>query len=302
MKWSLRAIALNYLRGLVMGTADIIPGVSGGTVALVVGIYERLVSSVRAGSSAVVALLRFDMLKVRQLLRQVHWDLLLPLGAGIGTAIVIGARYIPGLMETYPVQTQALFFGLILGALVVPWRQIHRRMPIHTVIAIVAAIATFVLVGLPPREVAEPSLMVVFVAAAVAICAMILPGISGSYLLLIMGMYAPTLRALNSRDLFYIAVFCLGAAIGLGLFSRLLEHLLTRHHDVTMAVLVGMMAGSLRALWPYLDEDRGLLPPPADATVLVPIGLVLIGAALVMGLLWMGVRAERGEREVVAGG
>ena len=301
MRRAIRTIALNYVRGLGMGTADIVPGVSGGTIALVVGIYERLVSSVRAGSSAVVALLRFDMMRVRHLLRQVHWDLLLPLGAGIGTAIVIGARYIPALMEEYPVQTQALFFGLILGALVVPWRQIHRRMPVHIVIAVVAAIATFVLVGLPPREVAAPGPLLVFVAAAVAICAMILPGISGSYLLLIMGMYAPTLRALNSRDLFYIAVFCAGAAIGLGLFSRLLEHLLARHHDITMAVLVGMMAGSLRALWPYLNDDRGLLPPPADATVLVPIGLVLIGAVVVIGVLWLGLRAERRDRGAVVG-
>src|SRR5690554_1850042 len=171
MRRAIRTIALNYVRGLGMGTADIVPGVSGGTIALVVGIYERLVSSVRAGSSAVVALLRFDMMRVRHLLRQVHWDLLLPLGAGIGTAIVIGARYIPALMEEYPVQTQALFFGLILGALVVPWRQIHRRMPVHIVIAVVAAIATFVLVGLPPREVAAPGPLLVFVAAAVAICA-----------------------------------------------------------------------------------------------------------------------------------
>lgn len=302
MTASIRATLLNFLRGLLMGGADIIPGVSGGTVALVVGIYERLVGSIGAGAAAMVALLRLDVQGVRYRLRQVHWGLLVPLMAGIGMAIVIGARFIPALMEEYPVETQALFFGLILGALVVPWRRINRRIPAHYWVAAVAAAATFVLVGLPPREVASPSLFVVFVAAAVAICAMILPGISGSYLLLIMGMYAPTLSALNARDLFYIGVFILGAAVGLGLFSRVLEHLLERHHDMTMAVLVGMMAGSLRAIWPYLDEDRGLLPPPADATVLVPIGLVLIGAALVIGLLWMGMRAESRDRGVVAGG
>lgn len=299
MRGAIQATLLNYLRGLLMGSADIVPGVSGGTVALVVGIYERLVSSVRAGTSAMVALLRLDLVQVRHRLRQVHWGLVVPLVAGIGTAIVIGARFIPGLMEDYPVQTQALFFGLILGALAVPWRRIHERLPAHFVVAIVAAVATFVLVGLPPREVTDPGPMIVFVAAAVAICAMILPGISGSYLLLIMGMYAPTLRALNARDLFYIGAFGLGAVVGLGLFSRLLDYLLTRHHDTTMAVLVGMMAGSLRALWPYLDDDRALLPPPADATVLVPVGLVLIGVALVSGLLWLGVRSERG---VGAGG
>src|SRR5690606_13129433 len=120
MRGAIQATLLNYLRGLLMGSADIVPGVSGGTVALVVGIYERLVSSVRAGTSAMVALLRLDLVQVRHRLRQVHWGLVVPLVAGIGTAIVIGARFIPGLMEDYPVQTQALFFGLILGALAVP--------------------------------------------------------------------------------------------------------------------------------------------------------------------------------------
>lgn len=300
MRGSIRTTALNYLRGLLMGSADIVPGVSGGTVALVVGIYEELISSVRAGTSAAVALLKFDLIAMRHRLRQVHWGLVLPLAAGIGTAIVVGARYIPALMEEYPVQTQALFFGLILGALAVPWRRIYRRMPAHVLVAVVAAVATFVLVGLPPREVPSPGLMVVFVAAAVAICAMILPGISGSYLLLVMGMYAPTLRALNARDLPYIGVFCLGAAVGLGLFSRLLDYLLARHHDMTMAVLVGMMAGSLRALWPYLDADRGLLAPPADATILVPIGLAFVGFMIVTALLWLGVRSEDRSRAAAA--
>lgn len=302
MMGAMRETLLNYLRGLLMGSADIVPGVSGGTVALVVGIYERLVSSIGAATGAAVSLLRLDFQGVRHRLRQVHWGLLVPLMAGIGTAIVVGARFIPAMMEAYPVETQALFFGLILGALIVPWRRIYRRIPAHYWVAAVAAVATFVLVGLPPREVVSPGPVVVFVAAAVAICAMILPGVSGSYLLLIMGMYAPTLSALNARDLFYIGVFALGAIVGLGLFSRFLEYLLARHHDMTMAVLVGMMAGSLRAIWPYLDEDRGLLPPPADATVLVPIGLVLIGAALVMGLLWMGVRAEQRGGEAAAEG
>jgi putative membrane protein len=271
-----------------MGSADIVPGVSGGTVALIVGIYERLVSSVRAGAAAVVYLVRFDVPSMRKRFREVHWGLVLPLGAGILTALIIGARFIPQLMEDYPVQARALFFGLIAGSLAIPWRRIRRRVPAHYLIAVVAAVIAFVLVGLPPREILSPGLIIVFLAASVAICAMILPGVSGSFLLLVMGMYGPTLRAVNARDLAYIAVFGLGAAIGLGLFSRVLEYLLENHHDFTMAALVGLMAGSLRALWPWLTEDRGMLTPPADGTVLVPLVLAIVGFLIVTALARMG--------------
>lgn len=300
MNRNARRAALHFLQGLLMGSADIVPGVSGGTVALIVGIYERLVSSIRAVTSAAVALLRMDRVALRQRLDEVHWGLVLPLGAGILSALVIGARFIPGLMEGYPIQTSALFFGLIAGSLAIPWRRIRQRTSAHYLVAAIGAVAAFLLVGLPPRAVTDPGLLVVFASAAVAICAMILPGLSGSYLLLVMGMYASTLRALNARDLVYIAVFAAGAAIGLGLFSKLLEYLMDRHHDIVMAVLVGLMAGSLRALWPYLDDDRGLLAPPADTSVLVPFGLALLGFVIVTALGWLGSAVE--QREGAAGG
>jgi putative membrane protein len=108
-----------------------------------------------------------------------------------------------------------------------------------------------------------------------------------------MGIYEPTLRAVNARDLLYIAVFAAGAVIGLGVFSKLLEYLLEHYHDMTMAVLVGLMAGSLRALWPYLDGDRRLLAPPADTSALVPLALAIVGFAIVTGLARMGAAAER---------
>jgi putative membrane protein len=288
-KW----LVFHYLHGLLMGSADIVPGISGGTVALIVGIYERLIASVRAAASAAFAVLRLDLPRVRERLDEVHWRLVLPLGAGIVTALAIGARIIPGLLESYPVQSRALFFGLIAGSLAIPWRRMDRRLPVHYFAAAGAAVVAFLLVGLPPRVVADPSLIIVFLAASVAICAMILPGVSGSFLLLVMGMYEPTLRALNARDLLYVGIFIAGAAIGLGLFSKLLGYLLDHHHDLTMAALVGLMVGSLRALWPYLDEDRTLLAPPADASVMVPLMLALFGFLLVTLLVRMGTAAER---------
>lgn len=298
MKAGQRSILLHYAQGLLMGGADVIPGVSGGTVALIVGIYERLISSIRAFATASIALVRGDVVRARADYAEVHWALVLPLAAGILTALVIGARYIPALLDAYPVETRALFFGLIIGSLPIPWRRIDRPSGGNFGIAVVAAIAAYMLVGLPPQEVQTPALPVVFLSAAVAICAMILPGISGSFLLLVMGMYEPTLRALDSRQLDYVAAFAAGAAIGLGVFSKLLEYLLERHHDITMAALVGLMAGSLRAIWPYLDADRTLLPPPADPSVLGVLALALIGFGAVTLLGRFGAAVDsRIERE-----
>jgi putative membrane protein len=299
MRKRTRTSAIHYVQGLLMGSADVVPGISGGTVALIVGIYERLVTSIRAAAATPIALLRGDRAGFRDRLAEIHWGLLIPLGLGIGTALVVGARFIPGILDAYPVESRALFFGLIAGSLIVPWRRIARVVPAHYLAGAIAAVLAFLLVGLPPREVVDPSRILVFLAASVAICAMILPGVSGSFLLLVMGMYQATLRAVDARDLTYIAVFGAGAVVGLGLFSKLLEYLLTRHHDMTMAALVGLMVGSLRALWPYLDPDRRILAPPADTSVLVVLGLAVLGFVLVTALIRIGAVAERGREQTV---
>lgn len=286
-------ILLHYAQGLLMGGADIIPGVSGGTMALIVGIYEQLIHSVRSLAGAAVAWPRAGRAAARARLREVRWGLILPLGAGILTALVIGARYIPGLLEAYPVESRAVFFGLITGSLAIPWNRIGEHAARELIVAALAAVAAFVLVGLPPREIADPSLPVVFGAAAVAICAMILPGVSGSFLLFVMGLYTVTLEAVNQRDLLYIGVFAAGAVVGLGLFSKLLDYLLHRHHDLTMAALVGLMAGSLRALWPFQDADRNLLRPPADTSSLEVLLLAVLGFVAVVALARAGSSALR---------
>jgi putative membrane protein len=282
----LRTSAAHLGRGLLMGAADVIPGVSGGTVALIVGIYERLIHSVRAGASAVFHVVRLDFAGSRRRFGEVEWGLVLPLGAGILAALVIGSRIIPGLLEEYPSQIAALFFGLILGSLAIPYRRIEEVGKLHIGLMVVFGIAAFVAVGLPPREIANPALPLVFVFAAVAICAMILPGVSGAFLLLVMGIYRPTLEALAELDVAYIAVFAAGAAVGLGLFSKLLEWLLVYRHAATMSALVGLMAGSLRALWPWLDEDRGLLAPPDLGSLLIMGLLALFGLVFVTSLAW----------------
>lgn len=285
--------AINIVFGLMMGGADIVPGVSGGTMALIVGIYERLINSIRSAASAAAAVLRGQMNEAKASVRDVEWGLVLPLGAGILTALVIGARLIEPALEAYPVQLRALFFGLIAGSLAIPWRRIPRRTRQHVWIAVAAAIAAFLLTGLPPQEVVDPALPVVFLAASVAICAMILPGVSGAFLLLVMGMYEATLGALNNMDLVYILVFATGAAIGLGIFSKLLSYLLNEHHDVTMAALVGLMAGSLRALWPYQTESRALLGPPSLQSFLMALLIAAVGFAVVTAIARIGDAAEK---------
>lgn len=294
-------LAVNYARGFLMGAADIVPGVSGGTMALIVGIYERLIRSIRAAASAPVALLGGDVTAMRNRLRQVEWQLVLPLAAGILSALIIGALVIEGLLERYPEQSRALFFGLIAASVPLPWRRITAPSAGSYGTAAAAGLLAFLLVGIPPATVTDPVLALVFVAASVAICAMILPGISGAFLLLIMGMYEPTLRAVSDRDLLYIAVFAAGAILGLGLFARLLEWLLEHRHDLTMAALVGLMLGSLRALWPWQDDDRGLLAPPGDGSVITVLAIAALGFALVSVLVRIAERRGQPDPAEVSG-
>ncbi|HUG47332.1 MAG TPA: DUF368 domain-containing protein, partial [Candidatus Limnocylindria bacterium] len=256
-------LLLNYARGLLMGGADVIPGVSGGTVALIVGIYERLIHSIRVGASALLAVARLDLGRARLRFGEVEWRLVLPLGMGILTALGIGSVVIPPLLEHYREPVYALFFGLILGSVAVPWERIEERRWPEYVLVGVAAVAAFLLVGLPPQEIPDPALPYVFACAAVAICAMILPGVSGAFLLVVLGIYSVSLDALRTIDLPYVLTFVAGAVVGLGSFARVLEWLLEHRHALTMSVLTGLMIGSVRALWPWQTEERDLLPPPS---------------------------------------
>jgi putative membrane protein len=289
----------HYLQGLLMGSADIVPGVSGGTMALIVGIYERLIRAISLVFSAVGNVLRLRTDRVRATLAEVEWRLIVPLGLGIVTAIGLGAQIIPVLLERYPMQSRGLFLGLVAGSILIPWLRLRRIDVPLVLLALGAGVVAFVLVGLPPREILDPSMPYVFASAAVAICAMILPGVSGSFLLEAFGIYRATLNAINPlRETFsfaYITIFIFGAAVGMGLFSKLLNYLLRYKHDLTMAALIGVMAGSLRALWPYQAEDRTLLAPGAADPVLSVVLLALAGFAAIVVLTLIGHR--RLERE-----
>ncbi len=293
MRHSLRKVFVHYAQGLLMGGADIIPGVSGGTMALIVGIYRRLIAALSATFSSIVALLKLDLPSLKERLRSVEWSLLVPLGLGILTALLLGARFIPHLMVTYPHESLGLFFGLVAASIIIPWQRIHHKTGRIILVAAVAAAAAFLLTGIPTRAGFEPSLLRVFASAAVAICAMILPGVSGAFLLKAMGMYEVTLAALNNRDAVFVMVFALGAAVGLGFFSKLLNWLLSSRYDVTMAALVGLMAGALRALWPWQAEDRSLQLPEVGDPFWSVVALGAIGFGFVLLLTLVSDRVQR---------
>jgi putative membrane protein len=243
-----------------MGTADLVPGVSGGTVALVLGIYERLIASIRAGSRGLGSLVRLDMTGLRRWFGQVEWLLVLPLGAGILLAVLLLARLIQTLLHDEAELMAAVFLGLVAGSVLIAWRLLRAPRPSHLLLMVGVGIATFVLLGLQGstgeddvQQVSDPALWAFFVAGAIAICAMILPGISGSFLLVVMGMYGPVLAAVTELDLVVLVAFMAGCVVGLALFSQLLHRALQRHHDVMLAALIGLMAGSIRVLWPWPD-------------------------------------------------
>lgn len=256
---------LDVVRGFLMGSADVVPGVSGGTVALVLGIYERLVGAIHTASAALGALLRGRPLDAWRRLGAVDWPFLLALLAGIGLAVVSLAALIGRLLDEQPQRTAAVFFGLVVGSVLVAWGLVERWTRGRVALLGGVALAAFFLLGLRSAPVDDPVLIVFLGAGMTAIVAMILPGVSGSFILLMLGMYQPVLDAVNQRRLVVIGVFLVGAVAGLAAFSTLLHRLLRDHHDTVIAALIGLMAGSLRVLWPWPDgAQTAALSAPAD--------------------------------------
>ena len=285
--------------GFLMGMADLVPGVSGGTIALVLGIYERLIASIRAGSSALGRLLKGDMVSFRRHLGDVEWVFLLPLLAGILTAVLSLSRVIGHQLEVNPTIMAAVFFGLVLGSVVIAIRMVKQPGPVHLWVGLVIGVAVFVLLGLGGETtMANPSLLVFFGSGALAICAMILPGISGSLILVLIGMYAAVLEAVNDREFLRVGVFTIGTIVGLALFSQVLHWALRHHHDVVLAGLIGLMAGSLRVVWPWPDgvDSSALRGPEGDLTQVLIAALVGFVAVFIVTRL-ASAREEKVSRQ-----
>ncbi|MFV8817671.1 DUF368 domain-containing protein [Haliea sp. E17] len=237
-----------FLRGLLMGAADIVPGVSGGTMAFITGIYDTLLGSIRAFDLTFVKLLlRLD---IRAAFNHVNGGFLLCLLAGIGTSVLTLARILGWVLEHHPVPLWAFFFGLILASALVLLKQVDHWNP-QRLGSLAGGIAIAATIALSPTVNLHIGLPGVFVSGFIAICAMILPGISGSFILVLLGMYGTVLAALKGLDIVFIGVFACGAASGLLCFSRFLYWLLHRYHAGTMALLTGFLFGSLLVVWPW---------------------------------------------------
>lgn len=283
---SLVAVALNAVRGFLIGLAEIVPGASGGTIALIVGVYQTLIRSASSLVQALVSGARSGPSAMRGPWRQVSWSVIIPVGLGMVTGIFLGAWLLEPVLEEYPVQTRAVFAGLILASLWVPVQMVGSAWSLTLVTgALAAAALTFVALGLPGAILPGDSLIWVAPAAALAVCALVLPGVSGSYLLLTLGMYQPTLSAVNDRDFAYLGVFVLGALAGLGAFVRLLQWLLAKHSAITLAIMTGLMLGSLRALWPWQGDSRELLVPESDIFAVLGLSAAGFLAVVIMILL-----------------
>jgi putative membrane protein len=285
---------LTVLRGFLMGAADVVPGVSGGTIALVLGIYERLVESIRSGSSALGNFVRGNWSEARRWLGVVEWGFLIPLLIGILLAVASLASVIENLLHDQPEEMAGLFTGLIAGSVVIAWRLVRTWSPTNLAIVVGVSVAIFVVLGLREGtsdetvgQLTDPALWAFFGAGAIAVCAMILPGVSGSFLLVVMGMYGPVLEAVNDRDITTLLVMIVGMTLGLALFSQALSWALHHHHDAVMAALIGLMAGSVRVLWPWPNglDSTALGAPESNLPVVLGLAIVALLVVVALGRL-----------------
>lgn len=230
-----------------MGSADIVPGISGGTIALITGIYERLVYSISKISFTFLKPLvkcNFKGFK-EKLLEEIDFAFFIPLLIGIGIAMLTLANVISYCMDVYTALTYSFFLGLIVASSYVLYRQMDGLTPKHIVFTVIGIVLAYIFVSLNPIAM-NHSLPILFISGLIAICAMILPGISGSFLLLLLGQYEYMLNALKTMSIIEIVVFCIGALIGILGFSKILNYLLKNHEGVTMAFLIGVMIGTLK--------------------------------------------------------
>jgi putative membrane protein len=269
--------------GLTMGTADLVPGVSGGTIALLLGIYDELLYSIKLITGEVPRLAAAG--KFGQALKIIPFRFLLPLGLGLLTAVFGFSQIVTYLLDTQPTLVWSVFFGLVLGSAFVVSKRVVTWSASRVLLLALGFLLTFILVGLPSIG-GSDSPIAVFFTGAITITAMILPGISGSLIMVLLGQYEIVLQAMSERNFLILAVFAAGAFAGIAAFVRILSWLLKHYHLAVIAFLVGVMAGSLRRLWPWQSESvDGVATntlPTLEPSLLVPIGLAIVGLGIVV--------------------
>jgi putative membrane protein len=239
---------LLFIKGVGIGCADIIPGISGGTIALITGVYEELLSAIQAFD--VTALRLFGSGQFKALWKHLHGPFLLSLLSGIGLSLITTVQIVTYLLAYYPIQTWSFFGGLLLVSTFIVYKKIKQWHLKTLLINLGGVVLAYGMTQATPLHTPDTSWFI-GLAGAIAVCAMILPGISGSFILLLLGKYTFMLNALKDLKLDTLAIFSLGGVVGLLNFSRLIAWLLRRHHDNTLALLAGFMLGSLNKVWPW---------------------------------------------------
>jgi len=259
------------LKGMGMGAADVVPGVSGGTIAFITGIYEELIDSIKSINYKNLKLLFTG--KVAAFWKAVNMNFLMAIVFGIGISVFSLARLLKFILENYPELIWSFFFGLIVASAIYVARQIKVWNVFSVVSLIVGVAVAYVITEVAPTETTN-AYWFIFVSGAIAICAMILPGISGSFILLLLGKYEFIIGAISELKIAIIAVFLSGAAVGIISFSNVLSWLLKKYHNQTIALLAGFMVGSLNKVWPWkktietFTDRHGVIKPLLQENVL----------------------------------
>ena len=290
MDRNLKDYGLLLLKGMGMGAADVVPGVSGGTIAFIVGIYEELIDSIKSINGASLKLLFTG--KIAAFWKAINANFLLAIVAGIGISIFSLAKLITWLLVTHPILVWAFFFGLVLASTWFVSKDIKQWNWKSILSFIIGAIIAYYITVATPAE-TPTNLFFIFLCGAIAICAMILPGISGSFILVLLGKYFYIMEAVKTLNIPVMLVFICGAVLGIISFSRVLSYALRRFHDTTIAVLAGFMLGSLNKVWPWKEtietytDSHGVIKPLVEANILPDqllweaVGLMIFGFAIV---------------------
>lgn len=307
MKRSLKDFIIISIKGMAMGAADVVPGVSGGTIAFISGIYEELLHSISSFNLSLFTVLRKEGYK--KVWKMVNGSFLCALFMGIFLSILSLAKLIESLLENHPILIWSFFFGLVLASVIFIGKQIKIWNIRSFLYLIFGLLFAYYITTLNPMMSQNSSPWFLFLAGMIAICAMILPGISGSFILVLLGAYKPVLNALNTKDIFSIAVFMTGAVLGLLTFSRLLKWLFSRYKNYTLAILIGFIIGSLNKIWPWKEtiswrtNSKGVEVPfnttsvspmsfDGDSQLLMAALLAIIGFGLILLLEQLAVKKE----------
>ncbi len=285
------------LKGMAMGAADVVPGVSGGTIAFISGIYEELLESISAVKISLFKKIKEEGFKA--VWNEVNGNFLLALIVGIFLSVFSLAKLIGGLLETQPILVWSFFFGLVLASILYVGKQIESWNFKTVLVLLIGAFIAYYITTLKPVVSDEVSLGYIFMSGALAICAMILPGISGAFILVILGAYKAVLDAIEDRDIKVLLTFAIGAVVGILSFSKVLKWLFRNYHNLTLAALAGFILGSLNKIWPWKHaltfrtnshgeqvpfNEVSVLPwnYEGDAQLLFAIVLAVVGFGLIL--------------------